>query len=161
MPCWVVPAVAAELWGVSVEDVLARAAEGSLATKSDAGFLFVNVLPSEPTAAAETAPPLQAETAEAPPTFTILSDDELAALTAAAAPQPQAPATFVSVEIPAPPAEAEAPPKKDDGSDFVDEETPGFSAKDWRRVRSQTARTRRPPGGGGGGRTDPSSSVAA
>ena len=29
---------------------------------------------------------------------------------------------------------------------FQDEETPTFSAKDWQRVRSQTARLRKPPG---------------
>ena len=45
MPCWVVPAVAAEFWGVSVEQVLADVAAGRVATQREGGLLFVAVGP--------------------------------------------------------------------------------------------------------------------
>ena len=46
MPCWVVPAVAAEFWGVSVEQVLADIAAGRLVTQNEGGLLFVAVGPA-------------------------------------------------------------------------------------------------------------------
>jgi hypothetical protein len=45
MPCWVVPAVAAEFWGVSLEHVMADVAAGRVATWTERGVLFVEVLP--------------------------------------------------------------------------------------------------------------------
>ena len=46
MASWVVPAIAAELWGVSVEHVLAEAAAGRVPSRRDGGFLFVDVDPN-------------------------------------------------------------------------------------------------------------------
>jgi len=45
MPCWVVPAIAAELWGVTVNHVLAGIRDGSVATREEHGFVFVDVAP--------------------------------------------------------------------------------------------------------------------
>lgn len=44
MPCWVVPSIAADLWGVPVAQVMARVEAGNLSSKTDAGFLFVDVM---------------------------------------------------------------------------------------------------------------------
>ena len=43
MSSWVTPGVAAELWGVSLEQVLAAVADGSVPTRIDGYFLFVNL----------------------------------------------------------------------------------------------------------------------
>lgn len=45
MACWVAPAVAAEFWGVSLEEVWTRVQNGSAACKSDSGFTFIDVAP--------------------------------------------------------------------------------------------------------------------
>jgi len=45
MSCWVVPAVAAEFWGVPVQTVLNRVRDGQVPHKTDQGFLFVDVAP--------------------------------------------------------------------------------------------------------------------
>ena len=62
MACWVVPAMAAEFWGITVEQVWSRVREGNVASKAECGFTFVDVAPW----AAE-APPARA--AEHAPTF--------------------------------------------------------------------------------------------
>jgi hypothetical protein len=71
MSCWVVPALAAEYWGVSVETVLAGIRSGDLRTREEHGFTFVDVAPAEANVAPE-APP--------PPTFSVVTRAELAAL---------------------------------------------------------------------------------
>jgi hypothetical protein len=43
MSCWVVPAIAAELWGVPLAQVMARVADGSVPSQREHGFLFVDV----------------------------------------------------------------------------------------------------------------------
>jgi len=45
MSCWVVPTVAAELWGVSVDTILNRARAGDVPSKTENGFMFVDVAP--------------------------------------------------------------------------------------------------------------------
>src|SRR6187549_1955105 len=70
MPCWVAPAVAAEMWGLSLQEVMELIASGSLDSRSEAEFLFVDILPNEAEHIA--APP--------PPTFTVLTHEEIAAL---------------------------------------------------------------------------------
>lgn len=42
MSCWVVPAIAAELWGVSLAQVLAGVADGTVRWQREHGFLFVD-----------------------------------------------------------------------------------------------------------------------
>jgi hypothetical protein len=45
MSCWVVPSVAAEFWGVSLDAVWARIYAGQVPHKRDGGFVFVDVAP--------------------------------------------------------------------------------------------------------------------
>jgi hypothetical protein len=45
MACWVVPAIAAELWGVTVNHVLAGMRDGSIASRHEHGFVFVDAAP--------------------------------------------------------------------------------------------------------------------
>lgn len=45
MPCWVAPAVAAELWGVSVAQVMADVDAGRVAARTEREVLFVDVAP--------------------------------------------------------------------------------------------------------------------
>lgn len=45
MSCWVVPTVAAELWGVAVDTILDRARSGLVPSKVENGFMFVDVAP--------------------------------------------------------------------------------------------------------------------
>jgi hypothetical protein len=48
MSCWVVPTVAAELWGCSLESVLAQIRHGHLQTKEEGGWTFIDVAPESP-----------------------------------------------------------------------------------------------------------------
>ena len=48
MSCWVVPSVAAELWGCTVDAVLSAIQNGKVPTKEDAGWTFVDVAPESP-----------------------------------------------------------------------------------------------------------------
>jgi len=43
MASWVVPSLAAELWGVSLEEVMSRVEGGDAATKLELGFLLIEV----------------------------------------------------------------------------------------------------------------------
>lgn len=45
MACWVVPSVAAELWSLSIDQVMSCVREGSLGCKREHGFTFVDVEP--------------------------------------------------------------------------------------------------------------------
>ena len=49
MSCWVVPAIAAELWGVTVSHVLAGVRDGTVTSRQEHGFLFVDVAPASHT----------------------------------------------------------------------------------------------------------------
>ncbi len=66
MSCWVVPTVAAELWGVSVDTILTRARAGDVPTKTENGFMFVDVAPDSHRI--ETPKSLR------PPTYTVASE---------------------------------------------------------------------------------------
>jgi hypothetical protein len=46
MPGWVLPAVAAELWGVPVEQVMADVAAGRVSSRVEGEFVFVDVQPA-------------------------------------------------------------------------------------------------------------------
>lgn len=81
MACWVVPAMAAEFWGITVEQVWGRVRDGSVASKDECGFTFVDVAPW----AAEVPPAAAVErresVAERVATFVpAVTDEELAAL---------------------------------------------------------------------------------
>jgi hypothetical protein len=43
MSSWVAPAVAAEIWGINVEEVMRHIADGTIPSRTDGRFLFVDV----------------------------------------------------------------------------------------------------------------------
>jgi hypothetical protein len=75
MSCWVVPSIAAELWGVSVQQVLEGMNSGHIPSKSESGFTFVDVAPNSP----KLETPRQIRP-EPPPTFQIVTHEEVVAL---------------------------------------------------------------------------------
>jgi len=120
MSCWVVPAVAAEFWGLSIEAVLQRVRDGHISHKTEQGFLFVDVAPWSTDYVAPKLGPK-------PPTFTLISDDE-----------PADTDNHEGAEI-----------SQDDEDELLaplsDEESESFSQLNWDQVRQQVGRTRRPP----------------
>jgi hypothetical protein len=48
MSCWVVPQVAAEIWGISLSEVLSRIHAGVVISKMEYGFLLVDTAPLGP-----------------------------------------------------------------------------------------------------------------
>lgn len=76
MSCWVVPTVAAELWGMSVQQIMDGISAGHLMSKSEAGFTFIDVAPQSPRM--EAPRPMRPPT---PPTFMAVTNAEIAALT--------------------------------------------------------------------------------
>jgi hypothetical protein len=48
MSCWVVPNVAAEIWGISLDEVLHRINTGAVVSKREYGFLLVDTAPLGP-----------------------------------------------------------------------------------------------------------------
>jgi hypothetical protein len=75
MSCWVVPSVAAELWGVSVDQVQARIRDGSIPSKQDSGFTVIDVAPDSPVL--EPPRPLRPPP---PPTYRVVTREEIRAL---------------------------------------------------------------------------------
>jgi hypothetical protein len=75
MSCWVVPQVAAELWGVAVQTVLDRAQAGLVASKTENGFTFIDVASHS-----EKCDPPTGLRDPAPPTYTVVTHQEMAAL---------------------------------------------------------------------------------
>src|SRR5690348_17077985 len=45
MSCWVVPTIAADLWGCTVENVWAAIRDGRIPTREENGWLFVDAAP--------------------------------------------------------------------------------------------------------------------
>jgi hypothetical protein len=126
MSCWVVPALAAEIWGIPLQQILNAIRSGKLPTKSAIGLTFVDVAPGGPTARTGYRPP-----AARPSTFTAaplageLTSDELNALSADADPE-------------------EEPAVRDEEiTSTVDEHEEGVL--DWRESRRSAGRLRRPP----------------
>jgi hypothetical protein len=76
MSCWVVPTIAAELWGVSIEQVLNGMKTGAIPSKEELGRMFVDVAPNSPKI--ETPRALRAAP---PPTYSVVTHEEAAALT--------------------------------------------------------------------------------
>jgi hypothetical protein len=48
MSCWVVPNVAAEIWGISLDEVMHRIQSGVVVSKREYGFLLVDTAPLGP-----------------------------------------------------------------------------------------------------------------
>ena len=117
MSCWVVPTIAAEIWGVSVDHLLQQVREGKLAYRVDEGFMFVDV-----------EPPPQPKV-EHPPTFTVLSVAELEALR-------DAEEDYV-VSQHDEDEESQSPGDNDEAS---------VELGDWRTARRRVGMTRIPPG---------------
>jgi hypothetical protein len=72
MSCWVVPTIAAEIWGVPLQQVLDAMQNGEIASKLEAGFTFVDVAPDSPV--------FEKPQKQTPPTYTVVSHQELVAL---------------------------------------------------------------------------------
>ena len=66
MSCWVVPTVAAELWGVSVDTILTRVRAGDVPSKNENGFMFVDVAPDSAR--------IDAPKSLRPPTYTVVTE---------------------------------------------------------------------------------------
>ncbi|HMB94754.1 MAG TPA: hypothetical protein VKK61_01810 [Tepidisphaeraceae bacterium] len=73
MSCWVVPTIAAEFWGIPIQQVLDGMKTGDIASKTESGFTFVDVAPDSPV--------FEAPKKLTPPTYTIVTHEELVALT--------------------------------------------------------------------------------
>lgn len=77
MSCWVVPTIAAELWGVPVQQVFEKINAGRVPSKYEKGFTFVDVAPGSPVCD----PPQAMKLPDPPPpTFRVVSRDEIIAL---------------------------------------------------------------------------------
>src|SRR5688572_9751821 len=113
MSCWVVPTVAAGLWGVSVERVIQCIRDGRLTSRSEAGFTFVDIAPETNTIK--------------PPTYTVITPEEFAALTGHG---PEDVAADVDDEV-----EVE----------IVEEDDASGNVLEWRAAREQASRMRIAP----------------
>src|ERR1700733_4096317 len=76
MGCWVVPTIAADLWGRPLQEVLDGIRSGSIPSKTDYGFLVVH---TSGAAAVVHADPV-VNSGSNPSTFAIVSEEEEAAL---------------------------------------------------------------------------------
>lgn len=118
MGCWVVPAIAAEVWGVGLDHVLARIADGSLPSRREYGFLLVDAAPDNRPV---TPPP---RVGPPPPTFIPVLRESAHEV------EPR-----VCADDPI--EDGELPP--------LDEEEDDRSIRDWRAVRARMSRMRTPP----------------
>jgi hypothetical protein len=127
MSCWVVPTIAAEIWGISVDQILQRVRDGNLAHRLDEGFMFVDVAPNGGGCGTIT------RKEEHPPTFTVLSEVEVEALID---------------EATAPVASNDEEDATEDAgeSQSPDDDEASVDLGDWRAARQRVGRTRIPPG---------------
>jgi hypothetical protein len=127
MSCWVVPSVAAEIWGVSVDTILARINSGQIPTKTDLGRIFVDVAPNSPVFQT----PNTRSTAR-PATYRLVSSEATEASAtahhAAASEQPAAPLVQTC---------------EPDSDAYQDEQT--INLGDWRQARQSAGARRQPP----------------
>jgi hypothetical protein len=156
MPCWVAPVIAAELWGVSLEHVLGAMADGSIASRREYGFDLVDVAPGgaipvprrhdgKPPKTYVAVEEVERDAPELPvavpweegvagPTGDVVEQWVVPDLTGHMFPEqfpPPIPAVVPEVEDP------ELPP--------LDDEEDDRPIGDWRQVRSNVGRMRRPP----------------
>jgi hypothetical protein len=82
MSCWVVPSLAAELWGITVCQVMERIRNGSVPSRLELGFTLVDVAPNSPRVLPLRMPPDQRPPTYVPAPFNDvkLSDEERQAL---------------------------------------------------------------------------------
>lgn len=149
MSCWVVPTVAAEYWGVTLDVVWRRIYEGLIPHKNDRGFVFVDVDPWTPDAEG-------AFHHEPPATFVTPQEPLLHQAPAAARAwdeqgvrQPAVVDDHECACAPTPAACARQEEDREDDDDELppldDEETATFGRLSWHDVRQRVSRTRRPP----------------
>jgi hypothetical protein len=107
MSCWVVPSVAAELWGIPLEQLMGQIRAGAVTSRTEHGFVMVDVAPdSERIAPAPRRRRPRTRTftpaVEPGPTgaASVVSDAELAALGIEARPTPAAAADGLRPEEP-------------------------------------------------------------
>jgi hypothetical protein len=118
MSSWVVPSIAAEIWNVSVDVILDWAKSGMLSSREVESFLFVDLAP-----AGEWVMPGNLPGHPTPPTYSVLTSEEMAALHAGTE-------------------------EEELGEPFEPEEIQRMNQPDisqWRTVRQKVATTRRPP----------------
>jgi hypothetical protein len=121
MPCWVAPVIAAELWGVSLNQLLGAIADGVVPSRQEYGFTVVDAARG-----CATYPPPRRPGQPAPRTYVLVSEE--------AAPAPQVP------------QRTDVDPGGDCGElPPLDEEEDDKPISHWRDVRSRVGRTRRPP----------------
>jgi hypothetical protein len=125
MSSWVAPSVAADIWGISVDQVLAGIADGSIHSFVDGQFLFVDIRGMG----------LSAEPSESTPTQTKVTEEEFAALTF----QPIAELPISSSNSSSDSHLSEEEPSGQE------EQTNGRDVSTWRTARQQSSRLRRPP----------------
>src|SRR4051812_42823859 len=123
MSCWVVPMVAAEMWGVAVALVLEKVKTGEVPSKNENGFLFIDVAPDSP----RCDPPKSLRPVR-PPTYVAVTGAEQAALAA--------------IDSGATPVHLHKD-KPDEAAD--DTLRLPHSTDDWRTGRRNVSRTRRAP----------------
>jgi len=117
MSSWVAPSVAADIWGISVEQVLAGIADGSIHSFVDGQFLFVDIRGMG----------LSADPLESTPAPSKVTEEEFAAL------------TFEPITEPL------NPPLSDEEPSEAPEQSNGRDVGTWRTARQQSSRLRRPP----------------
>lgn len=137
MSCWVVPTVAAEYWGISVDLVLRRMSEGLLPQMSQSGFVFVDIDPW-------TAACSGGYRHEPPPTF--VSTPQVMGCTHSTWAPASAPADAAEDELLLEESDQTQEEQADDElPDLDEEESATFGRLSWEEVRQQVSRTRRPP----------------
>jgi hypothetical protein len=134
MSCWVVPALAAEIWGIPLKQVLEGIRTGKLPTRKDIGLTFVDVAPAGPKIRTGFRPP-----AARPNTFNAgdlaaeLTASELSALSN----------DNDTISGPTPVAEKLEGDRDVELHSTVDAFEEG--SLDWRQARRSASRLRRPP----------------
>ena len=135
MSCWVVPTIAAEIWGVSVDHVLSQVRDGHLPHQIDEGFVFVDVFSGGGGCGVMRCEP-------PPPTFTVLSEAEVQALGEADADDTSDEEPLIEPLIE--PIEEQSIEDAPESQSPEDDEA-SVELGDWRTVRQRVGRTRIPP----------------
>lgn len=151
MSCWVVPTVAAEYWGVSLDVVWQRIYEGLIPHKNDGGFVFIDVDPWTPDAsgALHHAPPATFVTPQElpPPEPAPIAAAWDAPAVATMERKRDAIGTFGVRRDPGRERDGDQENRDEDDElpPLDEEESATFSRLSWHEVRQRVSRTRRPP----------------
>ena len=140
MSCWVVPAVAAEYWGVTLDVVWERIYSDLVPHKTERGFVFVDVDPWHPNCDGFLLhdPPATFVPADVSAIAEPVTSDTLVYENAPATEDELLQQEVLSLEETAILDEEELP-------DLDEEESATFGRLSWQEVRQSVSRTRRPP----------------